>query len=71
MCHPLLENHLAYCKVVTMVEIFSKQYTYSIVRVHLFGKLKIKLLYETARNRKLRNNLNNLFEIPTIRVETN
>jgi hypothetical protein len=46
----------AYFKVVTMVEIFSKQYKYSIVHEHLFGKLKIKLLYGNARKRKLHDN---------------
>jgi len=28
-----------------MYETFSKQYVYSIVHVHLFGKLKVQLVY--------------------------
>jgi hypothetical protein len=33
-----------------MLEIFSEIYKYSIVSVHLVGKLKIQLLYENAWN---------------------
>jgi len=33
-----------------MLEIFSEQYKYSTVHVHLVGKLKLKLLYGNAWN---------------------
>jgi len=36
-----------------MLQIFSKQYKYSIAHVHLVGQLKIYMLYENEGNRKL------------------
>jgi hypothetical protein len=40
-----------------MLEIFSKQYKYSIVHVHLVGKLEISLLHESAWNINLHHKL--------------
>ena len=51
-----------------ILEIFIEQYMYTIVLVHLVGKLKIQLLHENAWNINLHNKLTES-SIPPLQCE--